>query len=124
MILVDTSVWVDHLRSHDASMSDLLDRQLVLTHPFVIGELAMGSFKQRDIVMEELQNLPQAMIGHGNEVLSFITHRKLFGLGIGYIDAHLLVAAQLTQDTFLWTRDKRLFDIAQSLSLAYQPVIQ
>ncbi len=74
--------------------------------------------------MEELQQLPRVIVAHDHEVLNFVTRRGLFGSGIGYIDVHLLAAAQLTPDTLLWTRDKRLFEIAQSLSLAYRPALQ
>jgi len=124
MILVDTSVWVDHLRNTDTALYDLLDREQVVTHLLVIGEVTMGSLKQRNAVMKELQQIPRVIVAHDDEVLHFVTRRSLFGLGIGYIDAHLLVAAQLTPDTLLWTRDKRLLEIAQSLSLAYRPALQ
>lgn len=124
MILVDTSVWIDHLRSSNAILSDLLRQRQVLTHPLMIGELAMGSMKQREMTLQFLHKMPRVTAGHDDEVMRFITRNKLFGLGLGYIDAHLLVAALLTPGTLLWTRDKRLFEIAQSLSLVYQPAIQ
>lgn len=121
MILVDTSVWIDHLRRGDVGLRNLLEKRQVLTHPFVIGELAVGSLRQRDIVLSALQDLPKGIAAHEHEVLRFTFDHALFGLGIGYIDAHLLAAVQLTPDTLLWTRDKRLLEIARRLSLAYEP---
>jgi predicted nucleic acid-binding protein len=121
MILVDTSVWIDHLRKGDAALKRLLDKGQVLSHPFVIGELAMGSLKQRAVVLSALQDLPKTTVAHEDEVLLFTSGRALFGLGIGYIDAHLLAAAQMTSGALLWTRDKRLFEIAVKLALAFDP---
>ena len=118
MILVDTSVWVDHLRTGDAALSALLDRSQILTHPFVIGELALGNLQQRDLVLEAMQNLPQANPATDQEVLRFIADQALYGLGIGYVDAHLLAAARLTPDATLWTRDRRLLAAAHRLGLA------
>ena len=115
MILVDTSVWIDHLRHGDAELTGLLNTGQVLTHRFVIGELALGSLQNRDIVLGALQNLPQASDATDEEVLRFIAHHALFGTGIGYIDAHLLAAVQLSQGALLWTRDKRL--LAESVRL-------
>lgn len=119
MILTDTSVWIDHLRKGDDALRKLLDKGQVLIHPFIIGELAMGSLKQRDILLSALQDLPQAIVAQDDEVLQFVSSRALFGLGIGYIDAHLLSAVQMTPGALLWTRDRRLFEVATKLSLAY-----
>jgi hypothetical protein len=118
MILVDTSVWIDHLRSADTLLSELLSRGHVVTHPFLVGELAMGSLKQRDVILEALKSLPQVTVARDDEVLHFVSSRSLYGVGIGYIDAHLLAAAQLTPGTVLWTRDKRLREVARMLALA------
>ncbi len=118
MILVDTSVWIDHFRHTDTALAQLLSNQQVLAHPFVIGELALGNLKQRETILSALQNLPQATAAHDDEVLRFIGLQSLFGLGIGYIDAHLLAAVKLTPNTSLWTRDKRLLAAAERLSLA------
>jgi predicted nucleic acid-binding protein len=118
VILVDTSVWVDHLRKSDAPLQKLLDRGEVLSHPLVIGELAMGNLRQRDVVLGALHKLPKAIVAQDQEVLRFISDKGLFDLGIGYIDAHLLAAVQLTAGALLWTRDKRLLEIARRLSLA------
>ena len=118
MILVDTSVWIDHLRKNDAEMRRLLGRGQVLSHPLVIGELAMGSFKRRDLLLSELGDLPSAKIAEHDEVLHFVSKHTLFGSGIGYIDAHLLATVRLMPGTLLWTRDRRLLEVASKLSLA------
>lgn len=120
MILLDTSIWVDHLRQSDAQVVALLQADLVLAHPFVIGELACGNLKSRADVLELLNTLPQARVALEHEVLFFIDRHKLMGLGIGYIDAHLLAATTLTERTKLWTRDKRLDALAQQLDCAYK----
>lgn len=108
MILVDTSVWIDHFRHNDPSLSRSLNQRKVLSHPFVIGELALGSLRQRDFILEALRGLPSVLVAHDEEVHAFINNHKLFGIGIGYIDAHLLTATLLTPDVQFWTRDKRL----------------
>jgi len=118
MILADTSIWIDHLRQADATLAERLGRQQILSHPFVIGELALGSLKARTQVIGELKRLPQAVVARDDEVLAFIEARSLAGQGIGYIDAHLLSSVLITHGTQLWTRDKRLNEIARSLSLA------
>jgi predicted nucleic acid-binding protein len=118
VILVDTSVWVDHLRKNEAGMRRLLGTGQVLSHPLVIGELAMGSFKRRDLLLSELGDLPKAKLAGHDEVLQFISRHALFGSGIGYIDAHLLAAVRLMPGTLLWTRDKRLLEIVSKLRLA------
>ena len=118
MILVDTSVWVDHLRATDKTLTVLLDAGQVLAHPFAIGELALGNLRQRDLVLGALQDLPQAAVATDSEVLHFIDQNALFGLGIGYVDAHLLAAVRLTAGGALWTRDQRLHDAALKLGLA------
>ncbi len=120
MILVDTSVWVDHLRSGDAQLEDLLERQQVVTHAFVVGEIACGSLKKRASVFELLADLPTAVVAEAEEVLGFIERHALFGKGIGYVDAHLIASVALTEDAKLWTRDKRLLAVAQKLGCAFQ----
>ncbi|MGB9117709.1 type II toxin-antitoxin system VapC family toxin [Bradyrhizobium sp.] len=118
MILVDTSIWVDHLRVGDKALSSLLDAGMVLAHPFVIGELALGNLRQRGIVLSALSNLPHASVATDAEVLHFIDRHALFGRGIGYVDTHLLAAARLTAGAELWTNDKRLHGVAVQLGLA------
>lgn len=117
MILVDSSVWIDHLHAGDAALAALLGRGEVLAHPFVIGELALGSLRQRDIILGALADLPRAMIANEAEVLGLIARHRLFGRGIGYIDAHLLAATILTPDARLWTRDRRLQAIAHDMGI-------
>ena len=121
MILADTSIWIDHFRSNDAVLSDLLQGQRIVMHPFIIGELALGNLRQRNEILDALQDLPQARVATDPEVLHFITQNALFGIGIGYIDAHLLAAARLTPGCLLWTRDKRLHNIAERFGLGANP---
>jgi predicted nucleic acid-binding protein len=118
MILADTSIWVDHLRRSDLRLAQFLDRGDVVMHPFVIGELALGYVPRIAETLDELRRLPMVVVVDTEEVFTFIARRKLSGSGIGYVDAHLLAAAALARETFLWTRDKRLHTVAQSLSLA------
>ena len=119
MILVDTSVWVDHLHKGDARLKALLGAGQVLVHSFVIGELSLGNLRQRDAILQSLQDLPQAVRAGDAEVLGFIERNALFGLGIGYVDAQLLASARLSA-ALLWTHDKRLHDVASKLGLAAQ----
>lgn len=117
MFLVDTSVWIDYLRSGDDELARLLQTGLVATHPLVVGELAMGNLRARDTIIELLQALPQAVVASDDEVLAYVSRHRLFGLGIGYADAHLLASTQLTAGARLWTRDRRLRDAAGRLDL-------
>jgi predicted nucleic acid-binding protein len=119
MILVDTSIWINHLRSGDERLIDLLDSSQVLVHPFVIGELACGNLRKRDEVLRLLNDLPQALVASHEEVLHFIERNKLMGQGIGYIDTHLLASTALTDTALIWTRDKRLQKIARKLKLVF-----
>jgi len=118
MILVDTSVWINHLRNNDPHLVRLLTENNVLGHPFVRGELALGNLRQRKEILTALDNLPQAPVAFTDEVNYFIEKHSLFGLGIGLIDAHLLASAQLSGNTRLWTQDKRLLAAAHRLNLA------
>jgi predicted nucleic acid-binding protein len=118
VILVDTSVWVDHLRLGDKMLADLLESGRVLAHPFVVGELALGGLRQRQAILTSLQDLPQANAATDQEVLVFIARHALAGQGIGYVDVHLLASTQLTLGSSLWTRDKRLSSVAEALGLA------
>ena len=118
MILVDTSVWIEHLRAGNETLSALLEGQHVLMHSFVIGELALGSLRGRDAILSVLRRLPRATRASDEEVLHFIDRQALFGRGIGYVDAHLLAAALLTAGSKLWTRDRRLLAVAAQLGLA------
>lgn len=117
MILVDTSVWIDHLRHGDSTLVKLLNGGQVLVHPFVIGEIALGGLRQRDLILDTLTDMPSAKIATDEEVLALINQSNLYGIGIGYIDAHLLASTRLTPGTQLWTRDKRLRAVADQVGL-------
>ena len=118
MILVDTSIWIDHLRTDNSALKRLLDAGRVLMHPFVIGELALGRMRQREVILAALSDLPRAELATDAEVLGFVDREALFGRGIGYVDVHLLASVRLTAGTRLWTRDTRLRDVAEELGLA------
>ena len=120
MILADTSVWVDHFRIGDRTLADLLDNGMILMHPFVLGELALGSLRQREIVMNALSGLPYAVAATDTEVIRFIDRHALFGRGIGYVDVHVLAGVRLTAGAELWTKDKRLHGIATELGMAFK----
>ena len=119
MILVDTSVWIDHLRSGVPDLAAALGDGLVMMHPFVLGELACGNLQNRSEVLRLLGELPSAPAATDPEVLEFIGRRSLMGRGIGYIDVHLLASAALAEAGRLWTRDRRLAAVAGELELAY-----
>lgn len=119
-MLVDTSVWVDHLRRSDPALSVLLNRGEVECHPFIVGELACGFLHRRSEVLLLLQRLPHVALAAHEEVLTLIERHGLMARGIGWIDAHLLASASLA-GSLLWTRDRRLREVAQMLNLYAQP---
>jgi hypothetical protein len=121
VILADTSVWVAHLRRADAILIRLLDEGQVLTHPFVIGEVAMGNLPRRRLFLDEMRRLPHALVASDSEAMSLMEHEHLYGRGIGFADLHLLAATRLTPQTALWSRDRRLRTIAEELGLASSP---
>lgn len=114
MILVDTSVWVEHFRSGTIGLDTLLHDGRALCHPFIIGELACGNLANRAEILELLSELPMAARATDTEALQFIESRKLMGRGLGYIDIHLLMSALLT-GVPLWTLDRRLHETAITL---------
>ena len=116
MILVDTSVWIDHLRQVDPELSRLLNEGVVLCHPFVVGELACGNLKNREEILDLLAALPTTKAASHQEAMHLVTDRKLSGPGIGWIDAHLLASALLSSCT-LWTKDKALQTVSISLNV-------
>ncbi|HHN65493.1 MAG TPA: PIN domain-containing protein [Nitrospirae bacterium] len=116
MILVDTSVWVNHLREGNSKLAELLEMGQVICHPFVIGELACGNLKNRKLILSLLSSLPSAVQAEHEEVLKFIEQHKLMGRGLGYVDIHLLASAMLT-GVPLWTFDKKLHKTACELGL-------
>lgn len=118
MILVDTSVWIDHFRAADQQLTALLARNEVLSHPSVIGEIALGAIARRADVLRYLNNLPASVAATHEEVMLFIERHKLANSGVGYVDAHLLAAAALTPDAGLWSRDKNLRAVAARCGVA------
>jgi len=117
LILVDTSVWVDHLRRGNARLDGLLRDGLVLVHPFVLGELALGRLKRRSEILGFLGEMPRAEAASHDEVLEFVHRHELAGRGVGWVDVHLLVSAALSRVS-LWTLDRRLATAAVRLSLS------
>jgi predicted nucleic acid-binding protein len=118
VILADTSVWVDYIRDGDPDLTSLLNQEMILIHPFVVGELAVGKLRNRDAILRDLQELPLTVTAADFEVLRFISRYRLYGLGIGYVDCHLLASVMLTPDALLWTHDKRLSAVAGRLGVA------
>jgi predicted nucleic acid-binding protein len=119
--LVDSGIWIDHLRSGDPDLHAALMAGRILGHPFVTGEIAMGSLKDRAEVLDRLKRLPQTGKARDKEVLDLVERRSLFGLGLGWVDAHLLASTLLTPDARLWTRDRRLHEAAERLGVAGAP---
>lgn len=115
-MLVDTSVWIDHLRRGNAILVALLEQTQVWTHAFVVGELACGNLAQRDKLLSALTALPHAPIAGHDEVLAFLESHRLMGRGLGWVDIHLLASARLAKLPF-WTLDKRLAAVATALQL-------
>ena len=119
MVLVDTSVWVSHLRDGNNELASLLNEGRVLCHPFIIGELACGNLKDRAMILSFLQWLPMSIEAEHEEVLYFIENNRLMGKGIGYVDAHLIASAVLTGIP-IWTLDKQLAQVADGLQIKYK----
>ena len=117
MVLVDTSVWVAHLRHGDIGLDALLTEGRVLCHPFIVGELACGNLRHRSEILSHLQALPQAIPARHEEVMQLIENYRLMGKGLGYVDVHLLASVILTRVS-LWTLDKKLNEVAVKLRLA------
>lgn len=120
MILVDTMIWADHVVRPDLRLAWLLQEDQVLLHPFVVGELALGNLRDRN-VLQLLAKLPSATLAFEPEVLAFIERHGLPGSGIGYVDTHLLMSVRLTDGAVLWTRDRRLHAVAARLGIAWSP---
>jgi hypothetical protein len=118
-VLADTSVWIDHLRAGEPELARLLAQTQVVGHPFVQGEIALGSISDRATVLALMANLPQATVAAPGEVLTLIENSNLFGQGLGYVDVHLLAAARLTPGAHLWTRDRRLREAAAALGVGH-----
>jgi predicted nucleic acid-binding protein len=118
LILVDTSVWVDHFRKSNSQLAALLGAGAVLGHLFVLGELSVGNLRDRKAVLGALSDLPQAPMAQDQEVIAFIENHRLHGRGLGYIDVHLLASASLHPSASIWTKDKRFLEAAATLGLA------
>jgi hypothetical protein len=123
MILADTSVWIDHLRHGNAQLSYQLEAQSIACHSHIIGELALGSMRNRGEILGLLSALPASIEAQHGEVLEMIDRHALHSKGIGYTDAHLLASTMLSQDLRLWTLDKRLMAIATDFSLPYSTAL-
>ena len=119
MVLVDTSIWISHFRENNSHLKKLLIDESVACHPFIVGELACGNIKNRKEIILLLQALPQTLVAEGDEILAFIEHNKIMGIGIGLIDVHLLASALLT-NLPLWTSDKRLRTTASNFNILYK----
>ncbi len=119
MILVDTSIWIDHLHHFEPSLADALSRSMVVQHPMIMGELALGSLRDRVAFLELLADMPEVQVATHAEVLYLVEERHLHGQGLSLVDAHLLASMLLTHGVRLWTRDKTLRKTAKALGLAY-----
>jgi predicted nucleic acid-binding protein len=117
MILVDTSVWIDHINASDPLLVNLLAEERVLAHPYVIGEISLGSLRDREVVLGALLDLPCAPIATPEEIFILIEREGLFNRGVGYVDTSLLASARLQPGITIWTRDKRLNKVADELDL-------
>jgi predicted nucleic acid-binding protein len=117
MILVDTSVWIDHINASDPMLITLLAEERVLAHPYVIGEISLGSLRDRAVVLGALLDLPRSPVATPEETFYLIEREGLFNRGIGYVDTSLLASARLQPGTTIWTRDKRLKKVADELNL-------
>jgi predicted nucleic acid-binding protein len=117
MILADTSVWVDHFRKRDAALYQELQRNNISTHPFIVTELVLGNLPDRQNAIASLDRLPMVKVAQLHEVRRLIETHSLFQRGVGFVDAHLLASTLITPHTVLWSRDKRLHDLAETLGL-------
>lgn len=117
MILADTSVWIDHFRAGNSDLRSYLEQGLIATHPFIVGELALGLLKDRSKTLALLDHLPQVGVAQPSEIRAMIEARRLYGLGIGLTDAHLIASVFLNPPTLLWTRDKQLRRVADHLGI-------
>jgi predicted nucleic acid-binding protein len=117
LILADTSIWIDHLRSGNKELHKLLNQGQIVIHPFIIAELALGSLRERTQTLALLDLLPQVRMAQLSEVRLMIEARRLYSLGIGLTDAHLIASVFINPSTLLWTRDKRLRNATESLAI-------
>ncbi len=121
MILADTSIWIDHFRHSDAELRRIIEEDMLLCHPFVTGELALGSLRDRAMVLAFLAAQRQAAVATHDEIMTMVERHRLSGMGIGYTDAHLLASVLLDRGAALWTRDKRLGTAAKTAGATLHP---
>jgi predicted nucleic acid-binding protein len=117
MILADTSVWIDHFRKRNTELYRQLQRNNISIHPFIVAELVLGNLPDRQRTIASLEQLPMAKVAQMHEVRPMIESHALFQQGIGFVDAHLIASTFITPHTALWSRDKRLREVAESLGL-------
>lgn len=117
MIIADTAIWVDYLSQGNSVLARLLADERVLMHPYVRGEVALGNPPRRAALLSDLDLIDQAIVADHDEVMQLIERHRLFGSGVGYVDAHLVASTLLTDDARLWTRDKRLAAVATRLGI-------
>jgi len=117
MILADTSVWVDHFRKRDAALYEQLQRNNISIHPFMVTELVLGDVPDRQNAIASLDRLPMVKVAQLHEVRRLIEAHSLFRRGLGFVDAHLIASTLITAHTLLWSRDRRLHDVAETLGL-------
>jgi predicted nucleic acid-binding protein len=122
MILADSSIWIDHLHRNNAILADLLEARTICGHAMLTGELAMGSYRQRDSLISDLQRLTQMPLLTEAELLAFVGAHTLFGKGLSYVDAHFLGSALVGGNHRVWTRDKALYEAAKKFDLTFDPV--
>ena len=119
MVLVDTSIWISHFRENNSHLKKLLIDESVACHPFIIAELACGNIQRRKEIISLLQALPQTLVAEHDEILAFIEHKRLMGVGIGLVDVHLLASSLLTNMP-LWTADRKLRTTASKFNISYK----
>lgn len=124
MILVDTSIWIDHFRYGDEELRKIVNDDRLVCHPFIVGELALGSLRERNAVLAFLAAQREVMIATHAEVMTIIERHSIFSMGIGYTDAHLVTSILLDPRSSLWTRDKRLAAAAQKVGVTHYPHAQ
>ena len=122
MILVDTAIWLDHLRRGEPRLAELLDHGAVLMHPFVLGEIACGELKDRTEMLQLLKELPRTQVASSDEALAYIERYRLYNKGIGWVEANLLASVEMTTGARLWTRHRVLNSVAVSLGLASKAI--
>jgi len=120
MVLVDTSIWINHFRRSIRALGVQLENSLVLCHPYIVGELACGTLRRREETLQWLQLLPRAPVAEDDEVLEMIDTLELWGTGLGWVDVHLVAAARLAS-VRLWTADRRLVGVCRDLGIVYAP---